>query len=296
MRAPLLWIESGTPSLPRADDLKDRVTAAWLIDTHRGLSWRADVARSFDVVFVAQRAAVRALADDHLVRATWLPLAFPGDVAAASKAPTVDVDFVGNVAPGSKRASILGPLADRYDIPLGSYVPPARMIDRYSKARVVINVPLARDLNMRTFEAIGAGAHLITGPMDGLHELLPPGLYTVVESDNPTAWLAAAEAALASDAGLGDRRLRARKFVLEHHTYDERARVVIEMLYGASPDDRPAAEDLGRAAAALGLPRIAASGGGSPIGRAGRVGVAVAIATRRRIGEAVRPLRGRIQR
>lgn len=289
---PLLWIESGNPSLPHVGDLSGRASAAWLIDTHRGLHWRADVARSFDVVFVAQRAALRPLAEDHGVAATWLPLAFPGDMYVAAE-PSRDVDFVGNVVPGSRRDRIVSPIADRYRIPLGGYVPPAEMIERYSRARVVVNVPLACDLNMRAFEAVGAGAHLVTGPMDGLDELLAPELFTVVDSDDPDVWLRAVAAALDSDAGLGPRRRRAARAVLDHHTYEHRAGAILEGIASVIEPRRCPGDDLGRAAAALGLPGVALSAPLAPVRRAQLAGVAAAVAARRRAGAVSRVARRR---
>lgn len=290
---PLLWVESGRPSLPLPRELHGRISAAWIIDTHRGLEWRGRLARAFGSVLVAQRSAITLLTTSYDVGATWLPLAFPVDSLPPSGPPHADVDFVGHVVPGSRRERIIRPLADRYGFPVGEYVPPSEMVARYARSRLVLNIPFDGDLNMRTFEATGAGAHLVTGPMDGLAALLPSETFTVVESDDSSDWIRALDRLLLGDAGLGVQRERARAAIAERHTYDQRARFIIDVLAATEPSTADP-RDLAHAATALGLPRIAASGGGSAPQRAARIRRASAVALRRRIRQARRWLRSTV--
>lgn len=293
--APLLWVESGRRSLPTEAELGGRRTAAWLIDTHRDLPWHLNLARAFETVFVAQRDAVAQL-ERHGVKAQWLPLAFPSDLAPAFESdPTLDVDFVGNVTPGSRRSAILTPLAEAYGIALNQYVSPEAMIDRYSRARVVVNVPLANDLNMRLFEAAGAGAHVVTSPMDGLADLVSPRCYTVVDSDLPADWIDAIAHLLLDrrqlDRSRADRRLEVRSA----HTYDHRAAEVLTAL-ASPPMNRPSLgqrrQALSQAAASLGLPRVVFTTRGVPISAlVARFVTSIQIAGRRRLGQVRRSAR-----
>jgi hypothetical protein len=237
--APLLWVESGFASFPAAEELDRRPSAAWLIDTHRGLDWRAPLGAAFDVCFVAQRDAVAPLAGAG-AHARWLPLACPDpgpEPGPKAGGRSIPVAFVGFVEPGSRRQRILDALARHHEVDRNQgYVPPAEMMRRYAAARVVVNVPLAGDLNMRLFEAAGAGAYVVTGPMEGLDEVLPADLVTVVDSDDPADWVAAVSRALA-DERTGDRARRAAALIAAGHRYVDRARTVLDAL--AALERRP---------------------------------------------------------
>lgn len=293
---PLLWVESGRPSLPRDVQFGSRRTGAWIIDSHRGLEWRKEIARAFETVFVAQRAATNSLKTAG-VTAEWLPLAFPADINIAGEVPTVDVDFVGNVSPGSDRDRILRPIASRYGIPIGEYVSPSEMVRRYARARIVVNVPLARDLNMRLFEAAGAGAHVVTGPMEGVGDILPTSCFTSVDSHDPDEWIAVIQQLLADRDALDDRRSVSRDAIAMAHTYDHRARVIMERL-SAEPENPVPIEQrrrsVLRAAAVLGLPSVAATVPQLPIGsRLSSTASASGVRTRRLFGAARRTVRSR---
>lgn len=287
---PMLWVESGRRSLPRARDIADRPTGGWLIDTHRGYGWRADLAQAFDVVFVAQRQAVADLAAIG-IHVIWLPLAFPADLATQPSFRPIPVDFVGNVIPGSRRERLLLPIARHFAIPLGRYVAPRDMIARYGAARIVLNIPLANDLNMRFFEASGAGAHVVTGRMDGLDVILSPELCTVVEDEDPSAWIETIEALLSSPGDLELRAAAAQEVILEAHTYDHRAQTILDHLRPgidrANVTQRERA--LVQAAGPLGLPAVAIAA--PTVSRALRgqaAAEALLVSARRRLGAIVR--------
>lgn len=237
---PLLWIESGNASFPTAGDLARRPSAAWLIDTHRGYEWRAPFASAFDLCFVAQRSAVDHLAATGLA-AVWLPLASPGHSPGYVPAHRpVPASFVGNVLAGTRRARILDAVTTPGVVKRNAgYLTPREMIVWYEQSVVVVNIPLASDLNMRLFEAAGAGAYVVTGPMDGLAEILPQSTITVVESDDPGAWVTAISEALANDQ-TADRAARAESIVHSRHLYTHRVQVVLERL--ARLEQRPIPE------------------------------------------------------
>lgn len=238
---PVLWLESGVASFPTAQQLAVRPSAAWLIDTHRGLDWRAPLGAAFDACFVAQRNAVPALAASG-VDASWLPLASP-EPGALGRVRDVPVAFVGFVTPGSLRQHVLDALEQHYEVDRNrGYVAPAEMMRRYARARVVVNVPLAQDLNMRLFEAAGAGAYVVTGPMEGLEEVLPATLVTIVASDDPSDWVAAVGEALAG-GGTRERAERAAALIAAGHRYVHRARTILDTFADLTPtpvslDDR----------------------------------------------------------
>lgn len=290
--APVLWVESGVASFPTAEQLAGRPSAAWLVDTHRGLDWRASLGPAFDVCFVAQRNAVPALAASG-ADARWLPLASPEpQPRAPGRERNVPIAFVGFVPPGSPRQRILDELEQRYEVARNrGYVAPAEMMRRYAAARVVVNVPLAGDLNMRLFEAAGAGAYVVTGPMEGLEAILPAELVTVVESDDPSEWVAAVGEVLA-DEGIRARAERAATLIAAGHRYVHRARTILEAFAGLAPRPIPV-EDRRRRLLRAAVARHALAdawriSAGSPRGRAGLA--------RELVPEGVRTVRGRLVR
>jgi Glycosyl transferases group 1 len=243
----LLWVESGGTWLPDLAELSRVPAGAWIIDSHRGTGWRARLASAFDVVFTAQAdfaATVRARG----VRAEWLPMAAPAELCGPGPdlaSRSFDVAFVGQRPPGSHRARIVDALQERFSFaPVDGFVPPDRMMDLYRSARVVVNVPWAGDLNMRTFEAAGARALMATGPAQSLEAVLPPEAFVEVGDLSPVAWVRAVEAAL-RDPDAQAKADRAYQHVVATHTYDHRADRVLEILAGASkravaPRDRAA--------------------------------------------------------
>jgi hypothetical protein len=232
---PLLWIESGRPSYPTPARLRGRLSAAWLIDTHLGLDWRGPLAAAFDICFVAQRDAIAPLRDFG-VDARWLPLAAPAAAEQALSEPRpLPLSFVVNVTPGSRRARILDAIAR--ELPLArndGYLAPAAMIEQYRRSRVVVNIPIRTDLNMRLFEAAGAGAYVVTGPMDGLDEILPTALVTVVTTDCGADWVAAVTGALA-DPTTSEKAAHAAALIGGAHLYTHRAARVIDILTRNAP-------------------------------------------------------------
>ena len=254
---PLVWVESGVPWVPPPSWF-DPMAAAWLIDTHRGLGWRGRLARGFDMVFVAQqRDANRLRAEGHA--AHWLPLAAPDDLVP----PTIpyaerayDAAFVGQAPQGSFRRALLDHLASRISVaPHGGFVEPAEMMRLYANARVVLNVPLADDLNMRAFEAPAAGALLATETMDGLSSILPENTYALVSERTLDGWTSAIMRALAAD-DTAERAAEAQRAVLAYHTYRQRAATVVELIGEATARSNPAdrARALGSAWAHWGRP------------------------------------------
>ncbi len=228
----LLWVESGAEWLPTVDDLAAQVSGAWLIDTHRGLGWRARVAAAFDIAFVAQFDAVKPLRARG-VPCEWLPLAAPADLCEPGPdlaERSFDIAFVGQCPPGSRRAALLDALRANFSFaPVTGFLGPERMMDLYRSARIVVNVPWAEDLNMRTFEAAGARALLVSGRARKIEAVLPAASFVLVDDDDPAVWVAAVRAAL-DDPDLQRRADAAYEHVVANHTYDHRAATVVETL------------------------------------------------------------------
>jgi hypothetical protein len=231
----LLWVESGVEWLPTVEDLAAQVSGAWIIDTHRGMGWRGRLAAAFDIAFVAQFDAVEPLRARG-VPCEWLPLAASAELCKpgpdlAERA--FDIAFVGQSPPASRRAAVLEALRANFSFaPVTGFLDPDQMMDLYRSARIVVNVPWAGDLNMRTFEAAGARSLLVTGPARKVEAVLPAASFVLVNEDDPAAWVAAVRAAL-DDPDRQRRADAAYEHVVANHTYDHRASTVVDTLAAA---------------------------------------------------------------
>ncbi len=245
--SPVLWVESGVGWFPPPRSLRGP-SAAYLIDTHRGWRWRASVASAFGTAFVAQRAAVAAFASVG-VPATWLPLAAAAELCEPGPALAdrpYDVAMVGHVTPGSLRAEVLAALQRCCLVaPVPGFLPPPEMMQVYRSSRVVVNVPLSGDLNMRAFEALGARSTLVTGRMDGADGVLGQLPVVVPPEAGPSAWVEAVTAA--AERADQERADAGYRLVTTEHTYDQRAQVLLAAL----ADQRPAQRSSAAVAGAL---------------------------------------------
>ena len=138
-----------------------------------------------------------------------------------------DVALVGAGVDGgggryARRHSLVSELRQRFpDSSAFAYgVPPQQMVQLYGDSRLVLNDGGDRHhpITMRIFEAIGAGAYVLTDPAPGLEVLLDPHRhYATIEDD-----VAAQAASLIADPKTAERAAAAYDFAITHHTYDHR--------------------------------------------------------------------------
>jgi hypothetical protein len=183
-----LWVDSGGPYFPEGIEALPLPTACYLVDVHLG-AWRRQAARFFDAVFVAQKdylPAYRQAAGHAQVH--WLPLAAAPDYHRRLELPRVfDVAFVGNQSLAHRstpRARRLHLIAQRYRTnDFFRFYPPETISEIYSQARIVVNISIAGDVNMRLFEGAACGALVLTDRIaNGLDELFVPGQQVAVYS------------------------------------------------------------------------------------------------------------------
>jgi len=226
----------GLRYLPRMDC----PTAAVLIDVHRDTATRAQFAQFFDHVFVVQRDFVDRISDGH-DSVHWLPLA--GDPKLhfiPDQLRDLEVGFVGKLgAPGSPRHAVLSQVLVRYKTNDFKSPQTLAMGPVYSRSRIVINKSIDVDVNMRVFEALAAGALLVTDRIgNGLEDLLTEGVHYV-------GYDTAEEAIAQIDRYLTDEDARARiaqagqALMREKHSYDARLGRILEVVRAAG-DARPA--------------------------------------------------------
>lgn len=208
-------------------------TAVVLIDVHRDLPTRSIYARFFDHVFVAQRDSVDEFKRQGHTSAHWLPLG--GDFGVhfvPDLIRDIDVGFVGKMGtPGTDRHAVLSSVLDRFSTnETERFHTPQEMGEVYSRSKIVLNKSISGDVNMRVFEALAAGALLVTDRIEnGFDELMTEGEHYV-------AYETAEEAVAQIDRYLSNDEARTRiakagqDLLRARHSYDARLAQILNVV------------------------------------------------------------------
>lgn len=190
------WIDWGEDGLPwkEWEIPKDGGRTIYVgSDTHLGKDYRFKKAEKFDYVFFNQKDAVEEYNKTHDNKAIWLPhaaepLAYP-NISIIKK---YDVGFVGHVQEtpnynGITRLDALDRLFKEFpNFYHGSRHPgfPDKNLfedaaKKFSMSKIVFNISIKGDLNMRVFETMSTGSFLLTNWIPTLSELFEDGKHLV---------------------------------------------------------------------------------------------------------------------
>ena len=164
-------------------------TACILADTMFSLPPRRDLSRLFDDVLLYSPHALELLPHDR-ARVHWVPLGIdPKLFDERGAARDLDVACVGSSGGHWRsRDRLLAAIAARYKT--NDFFEPRPFEEipgLYSRARIVIHIPIADALGTRIFEAMACGALLICGRVTGLDELFMDGRHLVVYENEQQA-------------------------------------------------------------------------------------------------------------
>lgn len=179
-----IWVDWGEDGLggfipyPMIDCPKPNIY--WASDTHLGFDYRLNMAKKFDHVFVAQKRAVEEFAAQG-VKAEWLPHAFEPQaypkMELASK--KYDVCFVGHINSENRIDAL-----DRLFKEIPNFFYGQRLFEqaaeKFCESKIVFNISMLDDLNMRTFEAMGTGSFLLTNWIPTIEEVFEDGKHLVL--------------------------------------------------------------------------------------------------------------------
>jgi O-antigen biosynthesis protein len=211
----------------------------WLIDTHLTLSFDWIMALNFDVIFCAQRDGVFHLKKLGFENVYWLPLACDPEVhGGAPLAKIYDIGFVGKLGFGERKKTLLNlkKLFPRSYISTADYKEMAKI---YAHSKLIFNMSIRHDLNMRVFEGMCSGSALLADRVDGLDELfeenkhfwgynvsdeIPNKIHCLLSDLNRSHEVGQAASAL----------------VRECHTYDHRARAMLKKTFTSLSQSSPA--------------------------------------------------------
>jgi glycosyltransferase involved in cell wall biosynthesis len=238
-----LWVDPAGRYFPPGIEDLSIPTACYLIDVHLG-TWRRQVARFFDGVFIAQKdhlnAFQQAVGHDQVY---WMPLAAAPDVHRRHDLPKIfDVGFVGNISRAHQktaRSRRLKLIAERFrgNDYHRSYTP-EELGRVYSQSRIVFNTSIADDVTMRVFEGTACHAMVVTdSTANGLEELFEVGREIITYKDDNDlleriAYYLSNEEERARIAQAGWLR------TMSEHTYGHRAIKILDTVCGAQFERR----------------------------------------------------------
>jgi spore maturation protein CgeB len=228
-----LWVDWGEDGLkglipyPLIDCPKPNIY--WASDTHLGFDYRLEMARKFDHVFCAQKRAVeefKALG----VEAEWLPHAFepqayPRFEFASKK---YDVAFIGHINSENRIDAL-----DRLFKEMPNFFYGQRRFEEaaelFCRSKIVFNISMLDDLNMRTFEAMGTGSFLLTNWIPTIEEVFEDGKHLVLyrsldEMADKAKWYASHDTERERIAAAGYEEVMAR------HTIQHRVNRMLEVV------------------------------------------------------------------
>jgi glycosyltransferase involved in cell wall biosynthesis/SAM-dependent methyltransferase len=224
-----IWADSGEKEIPEDIDAIPCPKACYLIDTHIAPQPRLALARKFDCTFMAQKAQVQAFRDAEVTNVHWLPLGCSPKLHNLPPMERIyDVAYIGGLDGDAtdRRRVLLRKIGERFPNSRIERRWPHEMAEIYAKSKIVVNVCVNRDVNMRVFEGMASGALLITDEADGLEDLFENGKHLVIYRkdedvfDLISYYLAHAEEREAiSSAGKTE--------VLENHTYTQRMQKIL---------------------------------------------------------------------
>lgn len=183
------WIDYGEDGLPVDHEWqlpKDGGKTIYVgSDTHLGKEYRFKKAESFDYVFFNQKAAVDEYDQTHENKAVWLPhAAEPQAYPKIDIIKKFDVGFVGHVQEtpnynGITRVDALDRLFKEFpNFYFGSRhsaFPGKNLFEdaarKFSQSRIVFNISIKDDLNMRFAETLMTGSFLLTNRIPILKDL-----------------------------------------------------------------------------------------------------------------------------
>ncbi|MCL5065002.1 MAG: methyltransferase domain-containing protein [Firmicutes bacterium] len=205
--------------------------AWWVIDTHLNLARDIERAYGYDWVFVAQKPGADALKEAGILNVWWLPLAADPTLAVPS-AKEFDWSFVGHwQGPTSgDRTETINKVKNIGKNFIGQATP-EHMYEIYGSSKAVLNPPIRDDINMRVFEAMAAGAILVTKNVkaSGMEELFEEGRDYIGYQTTDDAAQALLRVSAMSNQELSQITARAKDKAFSRDTYGHRMKALLEI-------------------------------------------------------------------
>ncbi|MFN3301843.1 MAG: glycosyltransferase [Patescibacteria group bacterium] len=212
-------------------DVNYHPKAIWIIDSHTSFVCDKVMAKSFDIIFVAQKEYVEKF-KKHNRYVYWLPLACDPEWHGKQDLEKIyDVAFIGQLGRGWRKKLLL---KLKKDFP-SSFISSVDCKDIgkiYSQARIVVNYNVNNDINMRVFEALCSGNLLLTNRIrnNGFEELFEDKKHLVVYDGTYKDLREKINYYLKNEEEREEIAKNGRNLVLAFHTYKHRVEFMIKKI------------------------------------------------------------------
>lgn len=198
----------------------------WNSDTHLGYDWRLEKARRTDFNFVCQKRAQQDFERDG-VKSIWMPHAVePQAYPYRASIKKYDLCFIGHINSQNRIDAL-----DYMFKAIPNFFYGQRLFEasaeKYCQSKIVFNISIKDDINMRCFEAMSTKSFLLTNWIPTLEELFEDGKHLVTYKTMEEAVDKAkyyiehdAEREAIAEAGFQE--------VLSKHTFVHRARKILD--------------------------------------------------------------------
>lgn len=167
------WGEDGlTGFLPYVPNECPKPMAYWASDTHLGYDYRLMMAKKAQFAFCAQKQAVFDMKRDGVENPIWLPHAFEPLAYPKSENLTkhFDVCFIGHVNSRNREDALERLFKEFPNFDYGQSLFEG-VSERFGNSKIVFNIAMKDDINMRCFEVMGTGSFLLTDRISYIEEL-----------------------------------------------------------------------------------------------------------------------------
>lgn len=160
----------------------------WASDTHinngqegDSYPYRLGMAKQADIVFAAQKVGMENFKRDGVPNPLWLPhavepLAYPKQNFASKK---YDIAFIGHIN-SENRINALDRLFKSFPNFYYGQKRFEQAANIFGQSKIVFNISMTDDINMRTFEAMATGSMLLTNWIPTIEELFEDGKHLVL--------------------------------------------------------------------------------------------------------------------
>lgn len=200
----------------------------WHSDTHLGYEWRLEKARRTDFNFVCQKRALEDFTKDGIENVIWMPHAVePHAYPCIPSVKKFDIAFIGHMNSQDRIDAL-----DRVFKEFPNFFFGQRLFEeaaeKYCQSKIVFNISIKDDINMRVFETLSTGSFLLTNWIPTLEELFHDGIHlvtykTIDEAIDKARYYLAHDDEREKIAQAGMEEVRAK------HTFQHRARTVLDL-------------------------------------------------------------------
>jgi hypothetical protein len=153
--------------IPRGLERSPIPTACVFSDTHRNVKAHRTVASLFDFVFSYMPNYLTAYSDHVPGTVHWLPYGCDEQFFRdAGRVRDLEVAFVGRLYTKERRR-VVGALQRRFRLNQQRYYLQGEIPEIYSRAQIVVDLPVADTMHFRIFEALSCGALLLIKRVNG---------------------------------------------------------------------------------------------------------------------------------